>query len=67
MLLGNTSNRDDMMARIDAVVQVQSPGYVAQLEKNIAANATCEGAFKGLLRTFTTRSTERLGYTITVE
>ena len=55
MLLGNTTDRDDMMARIDAVVQVQSPGYVAQLEKNIAANATClvlagGGSFHGTVK-----------------
>ena len=54
-LLGDTTDRDDMMARIDAVVQVQSPGYVAQLERNIAANATClvlagGGSFHGTVR-----------------
>ena len=54
-LLGDTTDRDDMMARIDAVVQVQSPGYVAQLERNIAANATClvlsgGGTFHGTVK-----------------
>ena len=41
LLLGNMADREKMMARVDAVVPVQSPGYVAQLEKSIAANATC--------------------------
>ena len=57
VLLGNTTDRDNMMARIDAVVPVQSPGYVAQLEKNIAANATClllvgGGSFHGTVKDF---------------
>ena len=41
LLFGNVTVRKKMMARINSVVSVQSPGYVAQLEKSIAANATC--------------------------
>ena len=53
-LLGS-ANRESMMARIDAVVPIQSPGYVALLEKNIAANASClvlagGGSFQGSVK-----------------
>ena len=67
-LLGS-ANRESMMARIDAVVPIQSPGYVALLEKNIAANASClvlagEGPFRDLLNAFTIDSTKRQTETV---
>jgi len=40
-LYGNSTNRQKMMGRMEEVVLVQSPGYVALLESTIAANGTC--------------------------
>ena len=40
-LYGNSSNRETMMRRMEEMVLVESPGYVALLESTIAANGTC--------------------------
>jgi len=40
-LFGNPDARSIMMERIETLMAVQSPGYVAQIEKTIAANSTC--------------------------
>ena len=40
-LFGNPDARSVMAERIEKITPIQSPGYVAQIEKTIAVNSTC--------------------------
>ncbi len=40
-LYGNQTNRESMVQRIEEIVVLPSPGYVALFEKTLAANGTC--------------------------